>query len=130
MIDGWGFLVYTAIIPAILGGIISLLLFAFLWNFKVFAIFLFHIIFWLAWLFPYCLLLIIICFTRELDLLEFYICVLTLPIVYHLRKYYITASKKSERVDDFSIWIILMSILSLFVHLGMIALCLLLRVWG
>ena len=97
-------------------------------KFQSFRNFLISHYFWLAWLFLYCLLLIIICFTRELELLEFYICVLTLPIVYQLRKYYITASKKSERVDDFSIWIILMSILSLFVHLGMIALCLLLRV--
>ncbi len=126
----WGFLIYFAIIPAIISSIISFLLLAFFMKLQSFRNFLTSHYFWLAWLFPYCLLLIIAYFTSEWRLLEFYICALTLPIVYQLRKWYITTNKENEIINDFSIWIIFVSILSFFIHLGMIALYLLLTIQG
>lgn len=129
MTDGWGFLVYIIIYPMIFIGIISFLLLCFFFKWQSFCNFLYSKSFWIAWLFPYYLLLIIVCITNEWELLKLYICILSLPIVYQSRKWYMT-NRKNKATNIFSIWIIPISIISLFIHLEIITLYLFFKAQG
>lgn len=117
MTDGWGFLVYVVIFPAIFFVILSFLSFCVFFKWQSFRNFLCSKSFWIAWAFPYLLLFTIICVSREYSLSEMYISSLSLPLVYFLRKAFVQ-SHLNLVPSEFSLWIIPMSICSLFIHIG------------
>ncbi|MGX3046029.1 hypothetical protein [Helicobacter sp. T3_23-1056] len=116
MTDGWGFLVYVVIFPAIFFGILSCLSICVFFKWHSFRNFLCSKSFWIAWAFPYLLLFIIICVSREWSLSVMYISSLSLLLVYFLRKAFMQ-SHINLVPSEFSLWIIPMSICSLSIHI-------------
>ena len=89
MTDGFGFLAYVFILPALILGGISCLCIVFFIRFQSFRSFVCSKAFWIAWLFPYCTLLLIVLLTYEWELLTMYICGISLPLVYYIRRVFI-----------------------------------------
>lgn len=115
MTDGFGFLGHILIFPMIiLGGISCLCIFLFI-RFHSFRNFVYSKAFWIAWFFPYYTLLLIVLLTYEWGLLEMYICGISLPLVYFARRVFIH-SDSSLVSNEYSLWIIPMSIFSLCIH--------------
>lgn len=115
MTDGFGFLAYVFTLPVLILGGISCVCIVFLIRFQSFCGFVYSKSFWIAWLFPYYLLFLIICITCEWELLTMYICGISLPLVYFLRKFFMQ-SHLNLAPNEFSLWIIPMSIFSLCIH--------------
>lgn len=119
MTDGFGFLVYAFILPALILGGISCLCICFFMRFQSFRSFVCSKAFWIAWLFPYYTLLLIVLLTYEWELLMMYICGISLPLVYYVRKVFIQ-SHLNLVSNELSLWIIPMSIFSLCIHSSMV----------
>lgn len=97
MTDGFGFLAYVFTLPVLILGGISYVCIVFLIRFQSFCGFVCSKSFWIAWLFSYYLLFLIICITCEWELLIMYICGISLPLVYFLRKFYAITFKFSSK---------------------------------
>ncbi|EAC1425039.1 hypothetical protein EAG71_09080 [Campylobacter jejuni] len=115
MTDGFGFLAYVFTLPVLILGGISYVCIVFLIRFQSFCGFVCSKSFWIAWLFSYYLLFLIICITCEWELLIMYICGISLPLVYFLRKFFMQLYSNLA-LNEFSLWIIPMSIFSLCIH--------------
>lgn len=119
MTDGWGFLLYMALIYGLIASGLSFLLVLFFLIFRSFRIFLCSKSFWIAWILP-CLLLSTICVSTGLRIgmewrwLELHIGGLSLPLVYFLRKAFIRKHLNlvPNKLSSWIIWIIPMSICS------------------
>ena len=119
MPDGFGFLAYVFILLILILGGISCLCIVFFIRFQSFRSFVYSKAFWIAWLFPYYTLLLIVCITYEWGLLKMYICSISLPLVYYIRRVFIQ-SHLNLVSNGLSLWIIPMSILSLCIHSSMV----------
>ncbi|PZT47579.1 hypothetical protein B6S12_08420 [Helicobacter valdiviensis] len=118
MTGGWGFLAYVAIFFIIFFAILSFLSLCIFFKWQSFRNFLCSKNFWIAWGFPYLLLFVIICVSGEWSLSKMYISSLSLPLVYFLRKAFIQ-SHSNLVPNEFSLWIIPISICSFFIHIGL-----------
>lgn len=110
-----GFWAYVFMVPVLILGGISCLCIVFFIRFQSFCGFVYSKAFWIAWLFPYYILLLIVCITYEWGLLKMYVCSISLPLVYCVRKSF-TQSHWNLTPNEFSLWIIPMSIFSLCIH--------------
>lgn len=119
MTDGFGFLAYVFILLILILGGISCLCIVFFIRFQSFRSFVCSKAFWIAWLFPYYTLLLIVCITYEWGLLKMYICSISLPLVYYIRRVFMQ-SHLNLAPNEFSLWIIPMSVFSLCIHSSMV----------
>lgn len=119
MPDGFGFLAYVFILLILILGGISCLCIVFFIRFQSFRSFVCSKAFWIAWLFPYYTLLLIVCITYEWGLLKMYICSISLPLVYYIRRVFMQ-SHLNLAPNEFSLWIIPMSVFSLCIHSSMV----------
>ncbi len=119
MLDGFGFLAYVFILLILILGGISCLCIVFFIRFQSFRSFVCSKAFWIAWLFPYYTLLLIVCITYEWGLLKMYICSISLPLVYYIRRVFMQ-SHLNLAPNEFSLWIIPMSVFSLCIHSSMV----------
>ncbi len=102
MTDGFGFLAYVFILPALILGGISCLCIVFFIRFQSFCEFVCSKAFWIAWLFPYYTLLLIVLLTYEWELLTMYICGISLPLILYKESFYSIAFESSFK------WIVIM----------------------